>query len=271
MQKTKIYLQIKRIFNVGVSCLLPLVLLVHLFAACSAKKALIKSKNKAISYLENAEISYDHVFLYSYLRPIYNLPDIHFESKFKLYLDSLEKNKDEISQKKSEMIYSYRKFFDKHHIIEKEKIENAEDLNFILLTALYCDKYPIDTTTYFSELVKVSKNGEYALSHALLCLYVIKNNNCHDLVNQQLLLSNLIEDNVKMIESSCFYWNDINIESSAILQASGYKFPKRRIKEIIRLQQKDGGWKSDPAASGSNAHTTVLALWAILAFNDRLN
>jgi hypothetical protein len=164
----------------------------------------------------------------------------------------------------------YRRLFDKNHKIQKIDIEQAIDLNYLILSALYCNDFQIDSLKYFQLLKEKSDEGEYALTHSLLALYLLNENACYNFKVLENLKSELISKNLKMLEEHKYEWNDINIESSALLQEVGYKFSKKHIREILKQQQDDGGWKADNNSTQSNAHTTVLALWSISVYLNRL-
>ena len=49
----------------------------------------------------------------------------------------------------------------------------------------------------------------------------------------------------------------------AFRSEADFDYQKSWIKQILKAQQEDGGWKGRSSNETSNSHTTILAIWLI--------
>lgn len=250
---------------VKILLLLPIII----FYSCLSPNQIIQKEKKAIQFLSASKPDYDFIFLYKNLSDKLCWPELNHVKNYNLYEDSLKKSNDDNARKTLKNSYLYKKVFDSNHKIDSTALTDAIELNLLSLKALYCDCFKIDTATYFKELTKIGAQGEYYTTHSLLLIYWLRKYNCFnnaDLVNTEKIL---IKHNLDMLRSSKNVWNDITIESAALLQANNYKIPVKWLKQIIKNQNEDGGWSSN-SNQISSTHTTLLALWSLGEYRRKI-
>lgn len=210
----------------------------------------------------------DFVFVYSYLQQNHEMPDLVLNSAIDNELEYYKNSDDQGDSLQYLMMQRFWRLIDADYKIDPEIFYGSEGLDSVTVQALYCDQFQIDTASYFSHLRKSSEALNYNTTHALLSLVFLKNNHCYTDESLESLSKEIENKNLELIANNDYEWNDLNIETLAFLSESGAKYKKSWIKNILKLQQEDGGWKGKERNETSNSHTTVLALWLILNVMD---
>jgi len=228
------------------------------------KKELELSRNQGIEYLKTQEFLFDYVFLYEYIRrgfeeltPIANLSEINH------YMDSMLLSESRNNNDIGLQMLQYYRLVDETYQIDDSLFKDPFNLNRITLPALYCDQYKMESKKYFEFLKKKCVKDDYSATHVLLALIWLEENDCFrkkELADLKKLATNECKAILLKYEG---VWDDITIESAALLQRSGKRIPKKVIREIIACQQSDGGWKQTPENATSSTHTTILAVMLI--------
>lgn len=244
------------------------VLLGGLFFSCSGKQVLLDKRDKAIAYLAAAPFRFDHVYLYAYLKRQYALPDIAPLQRLDTIRDSLGRVNDRDAQRTLRLMHWYGRLADPTYTPEPDVFTQATGLDSLLLAALYCDKHAWDTAAYQRQLQTTLNQGEYNATHVLLCLVFLQEHQCRDGKLHRQALADARKTNYTMLKERNA-WDDIRIESAAILLHTGQPLPQSWVREIINLQHTDGGWGLHPGQAQSDPHTTILALWVLCALIGR--
>ena len=136
-------------------------------------------------------------------------------------------------------------------------------IDLITVKGLYCDQIKIDTNIFFQQLRDEADALNYNTSHALLSLIFLKKNNCYSDTEMNALNQYLDIKSLELLKKIDFEWNDLNIETLAFRSEADFDYQKSWIKQILKAQQEDGGWKGRSSNETSNSHTTILAIWLI--------
>ena len=136
----------------------------------------------------------------------------------------------------------------------------------LLLPALYCDKQPITTTTQ-KKLFDTTVRG-YDLTHRLLGILFLKQNNCLDGEREGTMIHQII-DHIDISPSELF--SDLYAEKIAFVQFAGYgdRISQEMIDVIIHNQTAAGAWKDSLFGIDENPHTTALSLWALSQYYNK--
>jgi len=238
-----------------------------------------RSINNAIQYLENQfqnrdEVDFSDMYIYSYLHKKYDLKNLFPKEYIFQKIQKLKAS----NQTHKQALLLYRTV-DKNFIISEDYLQLGFDgaTDEILLKALYCNHFPPDDN--FLETLKIyADKGGYDLTHSLLALQWLKENNCIQTYweemfegKSQLITTEdyIIKQNLELIDAADNY-NDLFIEAIAFVQYAGYHslIKHEWVQNIIALQQMDGGWKRSSTHNESDIHASLLALWALLEWVD---
>jgi hypothetical protein len=224
------------------------------------------SKTKAqaiadgISFLSKAPWELDFVYLYSHLQPRYSWPELPAQRHNAFIKDSLRQNGDERALNILDQMIIFERLMNPAYQLPREKMASAKETDAFIAPALYCDRYPLDTATYFPILRQEVAAGGYRLSHTLLAYIWLEEKSCFPPSQLQAMRTRLVQENRAMLETMEGWW-DLKIEVAALLKAVGESLPEAWTAEIIAAQQPDGGWREKPQDQRSNTHTTILAMW----------
>ena len=250
---------------------------VVLFATCFSSYSMIcqdsllattsvdSSINKSISYFKNHEdVDISTMFNYHFLARKFDISDL-FPTEL-IY--------EKLNSGGNMMIYDnallYR-LIDKSFTVSKEDLEKqlTSTTREVQLRSVYCDLYPIDKNKMLKALYAEADKGDYALTHALLSLQWMKENNCfkHDEVTQ--LEKYIVEKQMELLNDHQAM-DDLTIEAIAFLLYCNYHnlIKANWLDKVIVLQQDDGGWKWNSSELNTATHPSILALWALLEWRE---
>lgn len=225
-----------------------------------------RTKEEAIAdgltYLSKVNPSWDLAYLYTYLQPKFQWPDLPMQSKIESIQDSLKNVGDAPSIRVLDQMISFKRLIDPTFVLPHRLLQSAEEEDAFTLIALYCDQLKPDSGTFFPILRREMVTGDYRLTHALLAYVWLAEHHCFSSGEMQFLKEELISSNYRLV-ARFPDWIDLKIESAALLQASGEELPEVWVKDLIGAQQVDGGWRKDKHQSQSEGHATLLALWLL--------
>jgi hypothetical protein len=238
------------------SILLLNILFIHFVNAQDINASIEKSKQ----YLHNRnqELFKDAYVIIDYLNRKY---DLQFQ------YDSVEVFNKYNHPDAGHIAYYYR-------LINPAKTISASKISAIdnerdkyLIEALYCDLFPTQNNTLETIRLEIEE-GRYALTHAFLAIQWLKEKKCID-IEKIKELELLAIEKIYFLAKQENYETDLGIEAVALLLYSGNKkyVSKDIINKIISVQKADGGWAYNPDKEKSNDHTTILALWALIAYH----
>ena len=239
-------------------------LILSLFlSSCLSLKKLESAKSKAISYLDKSAFEMDFILVYSYLQQSNELPDLKVQSALNSEIEYYKNSKDPGDSIQYQTIKRFWRLVDRDFKIPQELYENAKGVDSITVKGLYCDQIKIDTNIFFQQLRDEADALNYSTSHALLSLIFLKKNNCYSDTEMNALNQYLDIKSLELLKKIDFEWNDLNIETLAFRSEADFDYQKSWIKQILKAQQEDGGWKGRSSNETSNSHTTILAIWLI--------
>ena len=159
------------------------------------------------------------------------------------------------------------KFSIPDHILDRQ---SKLPIDGTTLQALYCDRWSSFNPGSFLHRVDtdISLKGYY-LTHALIALMFVKENNCLGCEGALLLEQKAVIGCLDLLFTATEF-DDLTIEAVTILQYAGYHhlIKCEWIQEIISAQQDDGGWLWSKQHEVSHTHTSVLALWSLLEYTN---
>lgn len=226
-----------------------------------AAKTAAEAVEKGINFLSHSAWEFEYVYLYTYLQPQYNWPNLPAQARTAYVRDSLQRKGDQMALVTLHEMDLFGRLLDPQYRINATLLASAEELDSVTVPALYCDVFQLDTAQYFPILRGEAGAGGYRATHALLCYVWMKENGCLGVAAAGRLDAQIILPNVQMIRDAPNYWSDLNIEAAALLRAAKQPFPDNWIAGIVQAQRPDGGWSTFPNGDKSETHPTILALW----------
>ena len=150
----------------------------------------------------------------------------------------------------------------------------SDNLDRITSRAIWADHFPLPDN-YLQMVENESRQGGYFLTHTYLALVFMKELG-HPLaletqfaaLEKEMVIAMLKELNAAERNQNPFEATDIYIETVALLLYGGQDshISQNRVLKILEAQKPDGGWFQDKNNQYANAHTTVLALWALYEY-----
>ena len=216
----------------------------------------------ALEYLQHAHWEFDFVYLYSYLQPKFQWPDVPAQAENGRVAKQFRINGDAASLRIEDQMRLFTRLLEPSFILPRANFETAQEEDAFTIPALYCDIYPIDTSRYFPVLRQEIASGDYRLTHALLAYIWISERQCLSIAELKSIKMSLLEGNHALVDRFPM-WLDLKMEAAGLLQAAGEMIPPNWIEEVIAAQQPDGGWLDIPQHTSSSTHTTILAVWLL--------
>ncbi|MFZ9027771.1 MAG: hypothetical protein ACO2Z9_02085 [Crocinitomicaceae bacterium] len=232
-----------------------------LLTSCMSVKKLESSRNRAISYIEEAPYEINIVMIYNYLQQTNDLPDLKSQSAFDDQITYFKNSTDFNDSVNYSIIQQFWRLKDPNYKLPEQLLKSASGIDSLTLLALYCDQYAIDSTSHFSRLKKAGESKDSETNIALLTLAFLKNNNCYSLDELRSLNDYLDVQSAAILNEPELEWNDKSIETAAFRSEAKLDYQKAWLKEFLKAQQEDGGWKGRASNDASNSHTTIMAIW----------
>lgn len=211
--------------------------------------------DRSASYLKN---NLDHVdplnrLILDYLQRTFNL-DWEF---------SIQKNPvqplDELQATKE--FLAFQRIALPNQLIDTLPLANADPMSQMMMQAANCDHIPLQPD--FGELIQANiKRGKYFLTHVAFSLQRMQENNCpYFSFEQQQTIRKEVSDGMVAIIKDVDTSSDLRYEAIAFLIDIGNRnqIQKSWMDQMAQAQLPNGSWSN-------NAHTTILALWALLKY-----
>ncbi|MBL8032261.1 MAG: hypothetical protein JNJ69_01060 [Leptospiraceae bacterium] len=188
----------------------------------------------------------------------------NLKKKFSISIETTAAQKRALQNLSAEQRVFFR-HMDSRFMVSREQVRQLRGINHITAAALYCDVYGLPPY-FFRSLRKMANDGNYALTHALLALVIIRGQQCsYDRNIYQRELNTQIRQ-LRQLMRATAPDSDLGIEAILMLHLAN-RSPERAgepsfvnpewIEKIIGSQSPDGSWYQ-------NDHTTVIALWLLL-------
>ena len=158
----------------------------------------------------------------------------------------------------------FRRIADYNNPLQAEDLEGLVSLDRVIVPALYYDRFglPDDYSTMLKEKESL---GAYELTHVLLAVIWIQDNDC-ELPLSRGFIENLYHANAALIGNDPVV-EDLELEAAAFLYLAGQGklVDNAFIDRVIAAQNDDGGWSiSGDTTEESDWHPTVLGLLLLL-------
>lgn len=235
-----------------------------ILSSCITVKNLEENKKDAINYLNEGKSSLEVMLVYNFLQQENDLPDLEYTSKLRAqfkYLSDLESlNTNDASELNT--LRRFWKFVDPEYKIDSANFYGATGMDSITIQGLYCDLFNVSSDSFFTLLESQLIGSDYRTTHALFAFNLALKNDCFE---EALYLNTLkkFEERTNVMINDRSEWTDLHIETLAFMLEANMKYKKSWIKQVLKAQQKDGGWKGKSSNETSNPHTTILAIWLI--------
>lgn len=141
----------------------------------------------------------------------------------------------------------------------------------VLFKTLHCDASGYDEKDFSLLLKRRDMQGNYADTHVLLALLFLEKNNCFPKEKIQKQKEMLIQTLI-LAEDQDPVFSDIFAERAVFIFWSGYgnTVKKEWIEKIQQNMSDDSGWRYVPYDIRSSAHTTGLALLALIYDQEKI-
>jgi hypothetical protein len=159
----------------------------------------------------------------------------------------------------------FRRIADHDNPLQEGDFESMlTTIDYITVVALYCDRFGLPED-YPETLIEAVDNGEYMLTHVLLALIWIQNNDCEMPISNG-FIEEVYNDSAALIDDDLVV-TDLELEAAAFLYLAGHGslVDDAFIGRVIAVQNDDGGWKAssdEPVAS--DWHASILGLLILL-------
>lgn len=234
------------------------------FTSCLTTRYLEVKKSNAINFLNEHVRELDVGLVYSYLQQNNDLKELESQKRLRSRFSELS-NLDSLStndESEFKTLNYFWRLVETEYQLDSALFYSAQGMDSITIQGLYCDQFAIEPKSFSEMLDGLMLKSDYHQSHALLCLNFAEKNECF---SQKFISENkerLGPYFYKLLEKHEDI-NDIRIETLAFLLEAQMDYKKRWVKQIMKAQQKDGGWKGNKSSSNSNSHSTILAVWLI--------
>jgi hypothetical protein len=245
--------------------------------SCLTTKKLGDRKSKAIDFIDQSDPQLDVGLVYSYLQQTNDLKIIKSQEAIRSRFDELSQLDSLSTNDKSELntLQHFWRLVEPEYIIDSSIFYNATGMDSITIQGLYCDQFVLNPNSFVTMLEELMQKSEYHKTHALLCFNFAKRNDCFDAQILSETKERFAPYYYDMLNANKA-WSDVRIESLAFMlgaemeyKKKWVKHKKKWVKQILKAQQKDGGWKGKTSDEASNSHTTILAVWLLQnAIND---
>ena len=216
------------------------------------KIELSNSISNAINFLENSKEPYTLLWL----DVIYRRFGIEeFSDAFERYDDLLNDN-----PKQASLLRLFRRIGDYDNPFSNQDFNSVlVDLDQITILALYCDRITL-SKDYFEMLDQAGTKGDYLLTHVLLALIWIQENDC-SLELPQGFEERIFHNTAALINNDSIV-EDLELESAAFLYLArqGSLVDNNFINLVISDQNSDGSW----GLPEYKEHSTNLGLQLLL-------
>lgn len=224
------------------------------------QKALNRAIDHAKNYLlsDETEVDMQSQFLYQYVQRKFDLEP--------LSSNSLE---NQVSQE--HLFYPFLRLLKgvDPDVDSTVFSRSGSDIDRVTLKSIYCDKFPLEDT-FLDTLKEASGKGNYALTHALWSLQLLKENGCLKKLKGSQRVEDEIAREVAKLVANAGFKDDIAIEAMCFLY--GMKrmdlIDPTWISIMIGHQASDGGFYRTSKNTLTNSKTTVLALWCMLEYQS---
>ena len=163
------------------------------------------------------------------------------------------------------MLRVFRRIADHNNVLEYGDFGAVEyDVDQITVPALYCDREALPYE-YTSMLYAAANTGGYMLTHVVVSLVWIQENNCSMPVSDK-FINNVYSATAEIINTDSDV-TDLELEAAAFLYLAGQGdlVDNVFVERVIAAQNSDGGWLSDnDSPDKSNWHSTISALFFLL-------
>lgn len=143
--------------------------------------------------------------------------------------------------------------------------------NTLMITNIYsanCDHLNPPAVFWKTIRENVDKGG-YLLTHNALAFAMLKDNDCPVPDNIE-AMKPLIFSRIAKIAEDKSVTPDLRYEAAALLFLNSRHdlVEKSWIDQIVKEQRTDGGWTAIPGEKTNDPHATLLAMWAILEYQN---
>lgn len=154
-------------------------------------------------------------------------------------------------------------------LVDKLSPRLTDPVTLMNITAANCDHIPLPKDFKNLPETNIDKGG-YFLTHVMFALKMMKDNSCSYYSEADTTkISNQVAEKTTALITRADTIPDLRYEAIAFLLDSGRRdlVQEAWMGQIIAEQQPDGGWRLDKLQPNSD-HTTMLALWALLAYTQ---
>ncbi|MCP4438893.1 MAG: hypothetical protein GY810_08100 [Aureispira sp.] len=177
------------------------------------------------------------------------------------------------NEEEAKALKPFYRLMDNNASLTKEELAKVEGrIDKLVTKAIWCDQYPLPDN-YLADLEVLYLRGKHRLTHAYLAtLFIQENNNSIIETAEYKELEQKITKSMQEFLTSNDVTSDVWIEAIALMLYAGQhqKISDAYIQRVLEAQDAStGGWKNYPNSAETNHHTTALALWALLEYNNK--
>lgn len=230
-----------------------------ILGACSSDKPSLDALDKAIGKAET------YLKAQTALKPDELAMLVYIDRKFGLPWVSERVTRKKIAELRAGHWAPFLRLLVPGHIASRESMGLVRfPIDRVTVAALYCDEYALPYG-YLGQISEGLRGDGYWPTHAVLAAMWAQENGCWN-ENSWHTLRPLMREALLTTIAKRPGADDIFAESVAILYYAGFADDVKPVwlAKLIAAQNADGSWRATPESPIPNAHTTGLALWALL-------
>ena len=221
------------------------------------KPDLENATEKAVDFLKDTKEPYVLLWL-DVMNRKFGIPE---------FSDALQRYDELLSEEPENgaLLRIFRRMADNENRYQPDDLEALyAEVDYLIVPALYCHQQQLPED-YPEMLENAASKGEYQLTHVLLALIFIEENNC-SLWLPEGFVESVYSSNAQLIDDDQRV-TDLELEAAAFLYLAnqGNRVNSSFVEKVIDSQKNDGGWTiTGKQTDQTNWHPTILALTVLL-------
>lgn len=225
-----------------------------------------RSLRRGVNYLQARVTkipSFERLML-DYLQRKYGLPQVFSASKTPITSPTKDQQEDPAQYQ------AFQRIAYPNSLVKSLPPAPDDNMSEMMLQAANCDHIPLPT--HFVDTVNQNlAAGQYNLTHVAFALRLVTDNGCNYFSPEQTrAISDQTVQGMQQLTGNSNISADLRYEAAAFLYETGQSdlVSQSVLENIVAKQLPNGSWSQSGNDTQPRDHTTLLAIWALLAAND---